>query len=224
MELGFRAFLLREFARLLGKRGKLVEPLIFFALIVVCFPLAAGVDRELLARLAPAVLWVSALLCLLLTAYQLFEEDFEAGIIDHIILSGQSLFWYVIAKALVSWTLSGLLLALLSPAFAATLLLPNPASGWALLAIAVGSVGATMINILSASLTVALRNSSILLSLISLPLFAPLLIFGGSVITAAAEGADPVLPFMLLSGVTLLATAICPLAAAFILRYSRELY
>lgn len=219
----FLATLSREYQRVLRNRSSIANMLAFFALIVICYPLALGVEKELLVTLSPVALWVSALLSLLLNTHQLFEEDFENGIIDQIIVGQGSLFWYVLAKAVCFWTLSGLILAILGPLLGGMLYLPLSVAPVTISVLAVGSFGAVMINVLAASLTIALRNNSILLSLIALPLFAPTLIFGAGAISNAIEGISVSVPLTFLSALTLISVAICPLGAAFILRLSRDL-
>ena len=219
----FFAALKRDYQRVLRQKSAVVNSVAFFALIVICYPLAVGVDKALLKSLVPVALWVSALLCLLLNTHQLFEEDYENGIIDQLIVGQASLFWYVLAKGVVFWSLTGLVLAILSPVLGGMLNLPLHAAPVTIAVLAIGSFGAVMINLLAASLTIALRNNSILLSLISLPLFSPVLIFGAGAIRNAIDGISVSVPFTFLGAITLMAVAICPIASAFILRMSRDL-
>ena len=214
---------IREYQRLLRQKSSLANSIAFFALIIVCYPLSVGVDHMLLQKLVPVALWVSALLCLLLNTHQLFEEDYENGIIDQLVVGQASLFWYALAKAIVFWSLTGLVSAILSPLLGSTLHLPAGAMPVTVYVLAMGSLGAVMISLLAASLTIALRNNSILLSMISLPLFAPTLIFGAGSIRNAINGVSVSVPLSFLGAATLIAVAVCPIASAFILRMSRDL-
>jgi heme exporter protein B len=76
----------------------------------------------------------------------------------------------------------------------------------------------TLIGAIGAALTVSLRRGGLLLSILILPLFVPVLIFG----VAAASTGNGMLPFatpfLILCGLSLMALAGAPFAAAAALR------
>ncbi|HAV1788633.1 TPA: heme exporter protein CcmB [Enterobacter hormaechei subsp. xiangfangensis] len=153
-----------------------VTPLWFFLTVIVLFPLCVGPDMTLLARIAPGVCWVAALLAMLLTMDGLFKDDWQDGALDQLRLLPHSLPSIILAKIVVNWLVSGLPLLLLSPVVG--LLLGMSAKNTALLFLTL-LIGTPILNLLaapSAALTVSLRRGGVMLSLLVLPMAIPVLI------------------------------------------------
>ena len=190
----------------------------FFILIAVLFPLGVGPDTAILARISPGVIWVTALLASMLSLERLFQADFEDGNLDLLVLGSLPLEAVVLAKSLAHWLTTGMLLIVAAPVLA--LLLNMSAEGFAALVLAMllGTPSLTLIGAVGAALTVGARRGGALLSLLVLPLYVPVLIFGVGAVDAAILGMA-MRPHFLILGALLAGTLVLtPLAAAAALR------
>ena len=190
----------------------------FFFLIVFLFPLGVGPDTAILARISPGVIWVTALLASMLSLERLFQADFEDGNLDLLVLGSLPLEAVVLAKSLAHWLTTGMLLIVAAPVLA--LLLNMSAEGFAalILAMLLGTPSLTLIGAVGAALTVGARRGGALLSLLVLPLYVPVLIFGVGAVNAAILGMA-MRPHFLILGALLAGTLVlAPLAGAAALR------
>jgi heme exporter protein B len=213
------ALLRRDLA--IGRRigGAASMGVIFFLCLVAIAPFAVGPDQALLARIGPAILWISALLATLLGLDRLFQAEAEDGSLDLILMSDTPLELIVLVKCLAHWLLTGLPLVVASPVFGLMLGLDARALAAVVASLAVGTPGLTLVGAIGAALTVSLRRGGLLLAILILPLSIPILIFG----VAAAGGTIAfATPFLVLCGLTLAALALAPFAAALALRQGAE--
>ena len=196
------------------------NPLLFFAMVVALFPLGLGPAQDTLAGFASGVLWITALLSNLLTSDAVFRSDFEDGSLEQLLLAPQPLFLSVLAYIGAHWLTTGLLLALVSPVFAMMLNLSASALGALVASLLIGTALLSLIGGIGASLTVGLKRGGMLISLLILPLYMPVLIFGSAAVQAAGGG-FPAGPYLAILGAMLcLAIALAPLAMAAGLRIS----
>ncbi|MEJ2531871.1 MAG: heme exporter protein CcmB [Halioglobus sp.] len=196
------------------------NPLLFFAMVVALFPLGLGPAPDRLADFAPGILWIIALLSNLLTSDAVFRSDFEDGSLEQLLLSPQPLFMSVLAYITAHWLITGLLLALVSPLFAVMLNLPAQGTGTLLASLLLGTAVLSLVGCIGAALTVGLKRGGMLISLLILPFYMPVLIFGSAAVQAAVRGA-PAGPYLAIIGALLcLAIALAPLAIAAGLRIS----
>jgi len=219
--LRFALRLLRRQLTLAVRRPVAVgNPLLFFAMVVALFPLGLGPAPEQLAAFAPGILWIVALLANLLAAESLFRSDFEDGSLEQLLLAPQPLYIAVLAYVLAHWLITGLLLALLSPLFAAMLNLDPAALPALVISLLLGTGVLSLVGSIGAALTVGLRRGGMLISLLILPFYMPVLIFGAAAVQAALGG-QPAAPYLALLGAMLcLALALAPLAISAGLRIS----
>jgi heme exporter protein B len=218
---GFFAILRRDLrlARRAGAGAGL--GLMFFLTLIAITPFAIGADQKLIARLAPALLWLAALLATLLGLDRLFQADDEDGALDQFLLSGTPLILIVLAKALAHWLTTGLPLSLAAPILGVMLAIEPQAMLPLALSLLIGTPALTLIGLVGAALTVSLNRGGLLLSILVVPTAIPTLIFGVGVAKAAAAGEDFGAPLMILGGTTLFSLAMSPLAAALALRHAR---
>lgn len=216
----FAATLKRDLLMAYRRRSDFFNPLAFFLIVCSLFPLGVGPDAQLLAGLAPGILWVVALLACLLSTDTMLRTDFDDGSLEQMILSPVPLYLQVMAKTLSHWLLSGFPLTLMSPLLA--LLLQLPVQGmWALLfSMLLGTATLSFIGAIGAGLTVGLRKGGLLLSLIILPLYIPVLIFGVSTVKAAVDGFPYLGTLAILGAFLALAITLAPLAIAAAVRIS----
>lgn len=214
------ATLKRDLMLLLRRRSEVLNPLVFFAIVITLFPIGISPDPALLAAIAPGLLWVAALLAALLSLDSLFRSDYDDGSLEQLLLTPQPLALLVLAKVTVHWLLTGLPLALMAPLLGVMLALP--AGSYAVLAIslALGSASLSLIGAIGAALTVGLSRGGVLLSLLVLPLFIPVLIFGAGAVQAAIFGDGALAHLAILGALLALALSLAPLAIAASLRIS----
>jgi heme exporter protein B len=204
------------------RRGQLVQPLAFFAIVTVLFPLSTSPEPAQLRELAPGALWVAALLASLLALEFLFRDDAHDGTLEQYALSGGSLTGLMFAKTVAHWLLTGLPLTLMAPLAALSLGASLAALPGILAAAAIGSIALSLLGSIGAALTLGLRRSGALLSLLTLPLSLPVLIFGARATQLAIHGASWVAPLELLAAVAVLTVTLAPLAVAAAVRISLE--
>jgi heme exporter protein B len=196
------------------------NPLLFFAMVVALFPLGLGPAPDKLADFAPGILWIIALLSNLLTSDGVFRSDFDDGSLEQLMLSPQPLYMSVLSYVTAHWLITGLLLALASPVFALMLNLPTGAIATLFLSLLLGTALLSLLGAIGAALTVGLKRGGMLISLLILPFYMPILIFGSAAVKAAVTGA-PAGPYLAIIGAMLcLAVALAPIAIAAGLRIS----
>jgi heme exporter protein B len=217
-----RLVLLRDLTLAFRRRGELVQPLAFFAIVTTLFPLAISPELPRLREIAPGVLWVAALLASLLALEFLFRDDAHDGTLEQYSLSGQSLAWLLLAKTAAHWLLTGLPLALIAPFAAESLGVAGTGLAGVVAAVAVGTMALSLIGSISAALTLGIRRSGALISLLTLPLSLPVLIFGARATELAIRGLPFAAPLELLAALVVLGITLAPLAAAAAVRISLE--
>jgi heme exporter protein B len=191
----------------------------FYLVVVAITPLGLGPDLNLLARIAPGMLWIALLLAALLSADRIFHNDYEDGALDVLTTGPLPLPLVAAVKSLAHWLTTGVPLALLAPLLG--LLLNLPVAAWPLLVLAmlVGTPAVSFVASIGASLTLGLRRSGLLLALLVLPLYVPVLIFGVATASAAITGPTSSWPpFLMLCALSLASIVLAPIAAAAALR------
>ncbi len=202
------------------QRQDLLNPLLFFIMVVTLFPLGVSPEVSFLRDAGAGILWVAALLSVLLSLDHLFRHDFEDGTLEQLVLQPQPLFLLILAKTLAHWVLTGLPLVLLAPVLGVMVHLDGNSIAVLCLTLLIGTPVLSLIGSIGAALTLGLRSAGILLSLLIIPLYIPVLIFGTGSVAAAADGA-PIAPYVALMGAFLvLAVTLAPFASAAALRIS----
>lgn len=200
--------------------SSILNPLWFFVIVVTLFPLGIGTEPSLLARIAPGVIWVAALLAALLSFERLFKDDFMDGSLEQMMLSPFPLTWLVSAKVFAHWLLTGLPILLISPLLAVFLSLQFDAFIALFLTLLIGTPVLSLLGAIGVALTIGLRKGSVLLSLIMLPLSIPILIFSTLAVDAAAFGQPYIGMLALLGAMLVAAMTLAPFATAAALRVS----
>ncbi|UDL06707.1 heme exporter protein CcmB [Marinobacter sp. CA1] len=202
------------------QRQDLLNPLLFFFMVVTLFPLGVSPEVSFLQRSGSGILWVAALLATLLSLDHLFRHDFDDGTLEQMVLQPQPLFLLVLAKTLAHWLVTGLPLILLAPVLGIMLHLEGNSIAVLCLTLLIGTPVLSLIGAIGAALTLGLRAGGVLLSLLIIPLYIPVLIFGTGTVAAAADG-TPVGGYLaLMAAFLVLAITLAPFAAAAALRIS----
>ncbi len=218
----FLAVLRRDLVLAFRSPGQVLYPLTGFALIGVLFPIGLAVPVETLSRVAPAVVWVAALLTALLSLDQVFRADFEDGTLEQFALSPQPLALLVLAKVLAHWLVTVIPVLLVTPLLGVQMGLDARLIAVLEAALLLGTPVISAIGSVGVALTVGLPRGGVLLSLLVLPLYVPVIIFAtGAVGAAAAE-----FPFrghlMLLAAMSVAAITLTPAATAAALRVALD--
>ncbi len=216
----FIAAVQRDLLLAFRHRNDIFNPLAFFIMVGVLFPLGVSPEAKFLAQVAPGVIWVAALLACLLSVDSLFRADYDDGSLEQMLVSPQSLIILVSAKVFSHWLTSGFLLALVSPVLALMLFLPTAGIPALIASLLLGTPALSLIGAIGAGLTVGLRKGGVLLSLLVLPLYIPVLVFGAATVQAGAM-ALPISGYLALLGAFLVFTLmLSPLAIAAALKIS----
>lgn len=214
--------LARDLRLALRQRSDGATVVLFFALTASLFPFALGSDLALLTRVAPGILWVTALLAVLLSLERLFLADFEDGSLDQILISPLSLELAVLAKVAGHWLTTGLPLVIATPLLALLYNLSGEATLYLLAALLLGTPALSLIGTIGAALTLGTRRGGVLVPLLVLPLYVPSLIFGVAASEAALSGSSPKDPLLLLGAILLVMLLVAPLGSAAALRQAAE--
>jgi heme exporter protein B len=218
----FLAVIARDL-RLARRQGTdIAMTLAFFVVVVSLFPLGLGPTPDLLSRIAPAVLWVTALLAAMLSFDRLFQQDAEDGGLDQLALSGLPLALLALAKACAHWLTTGLPMLILAPLLAISLNLATEAYGALVATLALGTPVVSLFGTVGAALVVGARRAGVLVALIVLPLLIPVLIFAVSAIEAASAGLPVRVHLLFLGAMLAAAVPLAPLAAGAALRQALD--
>ena len=218
----FRLLVLRDLRLALRQGGDAAMVVAFFVLTIILFPFGVGPEAALLARIAAGILWVTALLAALLSLERLFLADWEDGSLEALALMPLPLEAQVLAKCLAHWLVAGLPLIVVAPLLALLLHLDGAGYPALLLSLLLGTPSLSLIGAVGAALSLGARRGGVLLSLLVLPLYIPVLIFGVAAVEAAIGGFGA-RPHLLLLGALLAgALVLAPLAAAAALRQALE--
>ncbi|MSQ69010.1 MAG: heme exporter protein CcmB [Gammaproteobacteria bacterium] len=212
------AVLHRDLRRGWRRRGDVAQPLIFFALVVYLFPIAIGPLPETLRALLPAILWVAAVLATVLTLPEVFAADHADGSLELLLTSPHPLALLVLGKIAAHWCTGAAPLLAMSAALGAILGLDAPTLAALLGGMALGTPVLALVGSLASALTVGLRGGTLLLALITLPLYIPVLIFGTAAARNAALGLPVAAEMFFLAGLSVLALTLTPFAIAAALR------
>ncbi len=222
-ELGPFAWALRRDLRLaLRRRSDALNVLGFFVLACSMFPLAVGPQREWLTRIGPGVIWVAALLATMLALPRLFEHDHADGTLDAMIASGRSLPLIVAGKLVAAWLVTALPLIVLAPVLAVAFSLPPGTLPTLLASLALGTPILLGLGAIAGALTLGLRAGPTLVTVLCLPLYVPVLVFGAGAVEAQASGLSPDAHLALLAAGMLAVALAAPPVAAQALRISVE--
>ena len=198
--------------------GQVANPMAFLLMVATLFPLGIAPNREVLAELAGGIIWIGALLSVLLSLDSLFKNDQDDGTLDQLLMSPHPLPLLVLVRVFTHWLTSGFCLILMVPLLSVMLHLPGQAFWALLLTLFLGTPVLSLSGAIGAALTVRTQSSSVLLTLLALPLYIPVLIFATGAVQAAAHNMPYTGHILWLSVFLLLGICLAPLAIAGALR------
>jgi heme exporter protein B len=212
----------RDLTLAMRHRSDVLTTVFFFIIVVSLFPLGVGPDTELLRSMAAGVVWVAALLASMLSLTRLFSDDYVDGTLEQLLLSPQPLALMVLGKIAAHWLISGLPLVVMSPLLGLQFGLSGDALWMLVITLLLGTPVLSLIGAIGAALTLGLRGGGVLVSLLVLPLYIPVLIFGAGAVEASAVGMGADGHLSLMGAILVLALLLAPWASAAALRISVE--
>lgn len=220
--LATRAMVKRDFTLAMRRKADVLTTLFFFLIVVSLFPLGVGPEMETLRQIGPGVIWVAALLAAMLSLGRMFSDDYQDGTLEQIILLPHPLSMMVLSKIITHWLLSGLPLVIFSPLLAMQLGLDGEAIVLLMITLVLGTPAMSLIGAVGAALTLGLRGGGVLVSLLVLPLYIPILIFGAGAVESQSVGLGADAHLSILGGLLLLALVFTPISTAAALRISLD--
>lgn len=218
----FFSVIRRDLLLALKQKSDIVQTLFFFAAVVTLVPLGVGAETNLLRSMAPGVVWVAALLAALLSLPRLFAHDWADGTLEQMLISAEPLTVIVLAKVSAHWLVTGVPMTVFSLVFGVMFDLPAEETWVLTAALALGTPVLSLVGAIGAALTLGLRAGSVLTSLLVLPLYIPVLVFGAGAAVQVAMSVSPAAYLMVTGALTLFALAAAPFAVAAALRISMQ--
>lgn len=212
----------RDLLLAIRRQSDVLTTLFFFIIVVSLFPLSVGPEMNMLRTMAPGVVWVAALLASMLSLGRMFSNDYLDGTLEQMLLSPQSLSFLVLGKTLAHWLVTGVPLVLMAPVLGIQYDLPVDALFVLTATLLLGTPVLSLIGAIGAALTLGLRGGGVLVSLLVLPLYIPILIFGAGAVEANMAGVGFDAHLSLIGAFLLVSLVFAPWAAAASLRVSLE--
>ncbi|SFE15935.1 heme exporter protein CcmB [Nitrosomonas sp. Nm166] len=212
----------RDLLLAMRRQSDVLTTLFFFIIVVSLFPLSVGPEMNMLRTMAPGVVWVAALLASMLSLGRMFSNDYLDGTLEQMLLSPQSLSLLVLGKALAHWLVTGVPLVLMAPILGIQYDLPAEALYVLTTTLLLGTPVLSLIGSIGAALTLGLRGGGVLVSLLVLPLYIPVLIFGAGAVEANMAGVGFNAHLSLIGAFLLVSLVFAPWATASSLRVSLE--
>lgn len=218
----FRWVVARDLTLAWRRRADVLSTLFFFVIVVSLFPLGIGPETQLLRSIAPGVVWVAALLASMLSLNRVFQNDYQDGTLEQMLLTPQPLYLVVMGKIVAQWLVSEVPLVLIAPLIGVQFDLPTDTLVVLFISLLIGTPILSLIGSVGAALTLGLRGGGVLIALLILPLYIPVLIFGAGAVDASIIGVSPQANLYLLGALLAISLIFAPWATSAALRISLE--
>lgn len=218
----FLTILRRDLMLALRRKSDLAQVIFFFAVVVTLVPLGVGAETNTLRAIAPGVVWVAALLAALLSLPRMFAADFADGTLEQMLVAAEPLPVIVFAKVIAHWLVTGVPMTVFAALFGVMFDLSLDVTLVLVASLAAGTPILSFIGAIGAALTLGLRAGGVLTSLLVLPLYIPVLIFGSGAASAVAVSMSPTAHFLIVGGLTLATAALSPMAVSAALRIAEQ--
>ena len=216
------ALLRREWMLAMRRRGDVLTVLFFFVIVASLFPLGVGPDPKLFRLMGGGVVWVAALLAAMLSLGRMFASDYADGTLEQLVLTPTPPVVWITGKIMAHWLVSGIPLILVAPVLGVQFGLSSEALGVLVFSLLLGTPVLSLIGAIGAALTLGLRGGGVLVSLLVLPLYIPVLIFGAGAVDGAMSGLGSEAHLSLLGSILILSFMLTPWAVSAALRISIE--
>jgi heme exporter protein B len=204
------------------QRADVANTLLFFVVVVAMVPLGVGPEPGTLRAIAPGIVWVAALLATIVSLPRLFANDHADGTLEQMLLAAEPLALVVLAKIAAHWLTTGLPIFVMALLFGVMFDLTALETATLAASLALGTPALSLIGAVGAALTLGVRGGAVLVTILVLPLYVPVLVFGAGAVEAVTGGLAPTAHLLLLAAFSLIALATAPWAVAAGLRISLE--
>ena len=218
----FQAVIKRDIRLAIRQPSEIAQPVVFFIIVVSVFPFGVGSNPDQLTAIGPGIVWVGALLATLLALDSLFRSDFDDGSLEQLILSEHPLSVLILGKILVHWFVTGLPLIIVTPLLGILLGLDKSTLVVLIGSLLLGTPPLSLVGAIGSALTISIRRAGLLVTLLVLPLYIPVLIFGAGAASAAQSGLPTAGHLYMLGAIAMGAIALAPIATSAALRISSE--
>ena len=158
-------------------------PIVYFLIIIIFFHISSSyVEKGIMLELLPLMMWISCLLICILNLEPIFKEDYDDGTLEMFLIKDDDIELGILIKILSHWLLSNLPIVIVAPLIAMVLGLDTTTTLTLFVTLLIGTPTMSLIGSIAAALTISLRKNKILVSIIVLPLYIPILIFGTSAV------------------------------------------
>ena len=158
-------------------------PIVYFLIIIIFFNISTSyVEKAIMLELLPLMIWISCLLICILNLETIFKEDYDDGTLEMFLIKDDEIELGILIKILSHWLLSNLPIVIVAPLMAMVLGLDTTTTLTLFITLLIGTPTMSLIGSIAAALTISLRKNKILVSIIVLPLYIPILIFGTSAV------------------------------------------
>lgn len=179
----FNSIFLKEVLLIRRSGYESLFPIIYLFIIMVFFNISLSyVEKIVMQELIPIMIWISCLLICVFNIENIFKDDYEDGTLEIFLIGHQNLEVTVLAKVLSHWLISNIPIILTAPIIALVLGIDSQTTLILFISLIIGTPTLSLIGSIAAALTVSLKKNKILVSIIVLPLYVPILIFGTSAV------------------------------------------
>ena len=214
----FKQQLFREILLQIRQPHLVVNTCLFFLMILVFFPLTMSPDADLLRKVAPGLVWISILLSMFLSAERMFQQDYDDGVIEQWLVSGNPISIFVGAKITIYWFVNLIPILLFCPFLAILFALDQHETWILIISLVLGTPAILAICTLAAAFSTNIKHKGLLMPLILLPLTIPIMIFGSSILTLTMQNIPSQGYLALLFAISILSLTLLPFAAAGVIR------
>jgi len=218
----FRWIVARDLTLAWRRRADVLSTLFFFVIVVSLFPLGIGPETQLLKSIAPGVVWVAALLASMLSLGRVFQNDYQDGTLEQMLLTPQPLYLVILGKVFAQWLVSEVPLVLIAPLIGVQFDLAPETLFILFVSLLIGTPILSLIGSIGAGLTLGLRGGGVLIALLILPLYVPVLIFGAGGVEANIIGMSSQAHLYLLGAFLIVSLVFAPWATSAALRISLD--
>jgi heme exporter protein B len=162
----------------LRKKNESIISILFFLFSILILPFIFQGDKDILKRFLIGIIWFLTLLTIIFSVEKLFENDYEDGILDQIYISGIPLEIIFLSKSLSIWIITCLPIIILSPLLLLLFNIQTEKLANIFMSLLIGTPILCMIGAVTSALVLGFNKGSSIISLITLPLYIPVLIFG----------------------------------------------
>ena len=202
---------------------EVLMPIMYLFIIMIFFNISISyVQRDIVLELLPLMIWISCLLICVLNLESIFKDDYEDGTLDMFVVNDKYLELDIIAKVLSHWILSNLPVVIIAPLLCVILGLDTGTSYVLFITLLVGTPTMSLVGSIAAALTISLKKNKILISIIVLPMYIPILIFGTSAVNNSFFNINYQSEIIMMAMIFLIFLIVAPIACSRAIKISLD--